>query len=258
MNSDTFKEVTGVYIAVPCYGMQLYYQCAHSLMAEVMLLRDNGIPAAIEFLGNESHIDRARMYLQACFMGGTEFSHIMFVDSDIEFPRGSILRLLGHSQGVVGGGYPKKGYPLNYAVNLSADASEAAVDTFDEKKLYPVDDLGTGFLMIHRKAFEIMREHYPDCGAEPSAEQLEVFPEELHEPIRHWYTDFFHSGFFPSKRTGKRLFKSEDYAFCRRWGDAGGIVYLDPEIPLNHIGAHKFAGDVGRLITTINEELKNE
>lgn len=261
MNSDTSDpeyDFTGVYIATPCYGMQLYYQCANSIMREVQLLNQNGYRNCVEFLGNESHIDRARMFLSAAFMGGTDFSHLMFIDSDIEFPEGAVMRLLAHTVhnqvGMVGGLYPKKGYPIEYAVN--APEKMAALETFDGGEIYETNDLGTGFLLIHRRVFEKLAEHYPDSHIEMAQSQLESFPEGIRESVNNWYRDFFHSECFPSKRTGKRLFKSEDYAFCRRWGDAGGAVYFDPAIQLSHIGAHLFRGDTKTLAQTIEEMRK--
>ena len=34
----------------------------------------------------------------------------------------------------------------------------------------------------------------------------------------------------------------EDFAFCKRWTDIGGKVWVDPALELTHIGPHSFAG----------------
>ena len=40
--------------------------------------------------------------------------------------------------------------------------------------------------------------------------------------------------------TGEYL--SEDYAFCRRWTDLGGEIWLDLTSELTHFGAYAFRG----------------
>jgi hypothetical protein len=37
---------------------------------------------------------------------------------------------------------------------------------------------------------------------------------------------------------------SEDFAFCRRWRDMGGKVYVDLNSKLQHAGQHLYRGDL--------------
>lgn len=37
---------------------------------------------------------------------------------------------------------------------------------------------------------------------------------------------------------------SEDYAFCRRWRDIGGKVWIDSQSKLQHLGQYNYVGDV--------------
>jgi len=43
------------------------------------------------------------------------------------------------------------------------------------------------------------------------------------------------------KETGAYI--SEDFAFCQRWRDIGGKIWLDTEGKLTHTGAYNFCGD---------------
>ena len=47
---------------------------------------------------------------------------------------------------------------------------------------------------------------------------------------------------------GPRYF-AEDFAFCRRWRDIGGKVYLCPDVPLDHVGFHTWSGAVADVVT---------
>ncbi len=38
---------------------------------------------------------------------------------------------------------------------------------------------------------------------------------------------------------------SEDYAFCRRWRDLGGRIYVDTQSKLTHHGSYTYRGDFG-------------
>jgi hypothetical protein len=47
------------------------------------------------------------------------------------------------------------------------------------------------------------------------------------------------------RETGEYL--SEDYAFCRRWRDLGGELWVDLQSKLTHVGPMRFAGDVSTM-----------
>jgi hypothetical protein len=45
---------------------------------------------------------------------------------------------------------------------------------------------------------------------------------------------------------------SEDYAFCRRWIDIGGKVWVDLQCRLLHLGQHNFRGDLAESLRLQN------
>ena len=47
-------------------------------------------------------------------------------------------------------------------------------------------------------------------------------------------------------RFGRYL--SEDYAFCRRWRDMGGKIWVDLDCKLMHLGQHLFGGDLAESL----------
>jgi hypothetical protein len=44
-----------------------------------------------------------------------------------------------------------------------------------------------------------------------------------------------------AQETGKYL--SEDFAFCKRWTDLGGEIWIDRDSKLTHLGPIPFVGD---------------
>ena len=45
---------------------------------------------------------------------------------------------------------------------------------------------------------------------------------------------------------------SEDYAFCRRWRDIGGKIWVDLHCKLLHLGQHNFRGDLAESLRLQN------
>ena len=66
----------------------------------------------IDFLGNESLITRARNKSLNKFMN-TDCSHLLFIDSDIEFQPEAVMDLLLFDKDVSCCVYPKKGFNWN-------------------------------------------------------------------------------------------------------------------------------------------------
>src|SRR5262249_21777665 len=63
-------------------------------------------------------------------------------------------------------------------------------------------------------------------------------------PQAHLYWRFFDCMVDPD--SGRYL--SEDYAFCRRWRDMGGKVWVDLNCKLTHMGQHLFGGDLAESL----------
>lgn len=73
----------------------------------------------VEVVSNESLIQRARNFLVSMFMDMAEYTHMMFIDSDVDFAPGHILRMLSKDKDVICGVYPKKSYDMPRLVDLA-------------------------------------------------------------------------------------------------------------------------------------------
>lgn len=215
-----------LHFCTPCYGGQISEVTFSSYINFTVFAMKNGINFQLDTLSNESNINRGRNSLAAKFLG-SDCSHLMFVDSDIQFSNVDIVKLVNHDLDVVGGLYPQKTLPAKYVVNTVPN-SERRGD------LVQVDTLGTGFILIRRSVFEKM----------------------IHSGVAQKYRDDIGLGgkfdnftynFFPTQIDDTGQYLTEDWAFCRNWRSLGGDIWADTSIELTHVGYHRFAGSLEEL-----------
>jgi hypothetical protein len=221
------------------------------------------IPLAFGTIANESLVTRARNVLVAYFLA-SDYTHLMFVDADIEFQTEDILKLYAHKKDVVVGAYPKKGVAwdkiranLTDPANKSKELSDRDMASFGsdyainfkfvdketktigvENGLIKLHDAGTGFMMISREAILKMIKAYPELKYN---NDVNIANADL--------KDHFYALFDTMIDPIDRRYLSEDYTFCRRWQEIGGDVWLDPSISLNHYGHFCFQGNPEAIIS---------
>lgn len=236
-------------IATPCYGGVVAANYTLALLSTVMRLQPLLRRINIAMIANESLVTRARNTLMAQFLADPNTTHLMFIDADVEWSPEAVLDLLLAEKEVVAGAYPMK--TLNWQAMAEAarrggaakelrDWSSVYVLNFeggappkDPGALVPVQDIGTGFLLIERGVLERL------CAALPELRYRNTPAVQAERGIPEWCVALFDTMIEPS--TG--LYLSEDYAFCRRWQALGGQIWLDRRIKLNHVGTHRFDGN---------------
>jgi len=251
------------FIATPCYGGQLNEPYFRSVIKMMTFFNGHQIPLAFGTIANESLVTRARNVLVAYFLA-SDYTHLMFIDADIEFKTEDILKLYAHKKDVVVGAYPKKGVawdkirsnltdPANkdkelsdrdmasfgsdYAINFKfVDKETKTIGV--ENGLIKLHDAGTGFMMISREAILKMIKAYPELKYN---NDVNINNADL--------KDHFYALFDTMIDPVDRRYLSEDYTFCRRWQEIGGDVWLDPSISLNHYGHFCFQGNPEAIIS---------
>ncbi len=128
---------------------------------------------------------------------------ILFLDSDMIFPRTTLHRLLLHGKDIVGATYTKRvpPYPI-------LGAALHGNPTCDERGLTEMRHLPTGCLLIRMRVFDALSEPY--------------------------------FRFVNDEKTGAIL--GEDYVFCDRARDAGFHIWCDLNLSqeIAHIGQQVF------------------
>ena len=114
-DEDEKNKQKKVLIATPCYGgmlSYLYHLSVVRLNDEIARTRPD-VKISTYLLGNESLVTRARNTCVAHFLADDSYTHLFFVDADIEFSPTTFLRVLdaasSPSKGVTCACYPQKG-----------------------------------------------------------------------------------------------------------------------------------------------------
>jgi hypothetical protein len=242
------EQKPSLMIATPMYGGMCTGHYVSGLLGTLNKMRQVGVPVYWAQIMNESLITRARNDLARLFME-KGFDYLMFVDADISFDGHAVSTLMAADRDIVCGVYPKKeidwtkveqaakagkenlaDYSGAFVFNMANDKAET-----DEDGCIEIRHGGTGFMLIKRRVFEILKDHVPTYRTSSFKD-----PEtgEYVKPLTHEY--------FATSIDANNTLLSEDYHFCELWRKHGGKVYANPFIKLEHVGTYVFGGNVVR------------
>jgi len=223
-----------VMIAMPCYSAKVHFPTMRAILLDAINIIGRGDKFSIaEDIGN-SDIAGSRGALFGAFVR-SKADTLVFIDDDIFWTPGSLIKLIDQPVDVVGGIYPKKRDPLEWPFKIGIK-DEYRVDP--KTGLMEVIGLPGGFMKISRNCAEKMIEAYPRQTLRSVSENTQFWP--LFDPYQ--------------TPDGNRL--SEDFSFCQRWIDIGGQVWADFEIEMGHIGYKSFVGTVGKHLREQENNVK--
>lgn len=251
-----------LFVATPCYGGQCFGLYAKACLDLQATCIQYGMECRFSFIFNESLITRARNYLVDEFLR-SGCTHLLFIDSDIQFNPQDILALLALDRDIIGGPYPKKS--INWSNIANAITRNSVSDgnniklregfnpgeldgvtgdfvfnpvpgTTSFKITEPVEvmEIGTGFMMIKREVFDKYKEEYPHLHYKPDhigqanfdgSRYIHAYFDTVIDPKSHRYL-------------------SEDYMFCQNARAVGMKVWLCPWMKTTHVGTYGFQGDL--------------
>lgn len=226
-----------ILVCTPAYGGNMNFEYVTSLLLFDRAAREAGFEVGFYFLGNESLIQRARNFLCHYFMHETDFTHLLFVDADIQFRAEDVLGMVRANVDVIGSLYPKKMIywdrldAHNLEAVRSGDASsllefvsvnnalDMAPSTSHDAVPAPVRWIGTGCMLIKRNVLERMRENAPERWFWANGKQIYAFFDCV-----LW----------------NNVYLSEDFFFCERWRELGGVVHCAQWARCTHWGTYGF------------------
>jgi hypothetical protein len=250
-----------LFVATPMYGGQnhgLYMKACLDLQSICM---QYGVQVKFSFLFNESLITRARNYLVDEFLNRSDCTHLLFIDSDINFNPQDVIALLAFDKEVSGGPYPKKAIKWksvktavtknpNIEPDLLAQVTGDYVFNpvkgtaqFNVSEPLEVLEIGTGFMMVKREVFPKFEAAYPELKYRPDHVGQANFDG----------TRYIHAYFDTVIDKVSERYLSEDYMFCQWWRNIGGQIWLCPWMKTEHIGTFHFKGDMPAVANFVGE-----
>lgn len=234
-----------LFVATPCFGGMVTQRYMISAMRLLQWADRGGHRVSLELLGYDSLITRGRNTLLAKFLDSGTATHLMFIDADIGFDPGQVVRMLEFDHDVVAGLYPLKAIDWEAGARARVQAGESEETAPLRYVGVPCEGMemeredgfitgrfaGAGFLLIKRPALLAMTAAYSHTR------YLQSHTQAVPDSSANLYA-LFDPMIEPD--TGNYL--SEDYAFCRRWRDIGGRIWLDTKGRLTHVGPHEFLG----------------
>jgi hypothetical protein len=227
-----------IHFGIPCYGGQITEPCFTSFLRFILMASRYGLQWSLDTMVNESLVTRARNNLMAKMMTNEKATHFMFIDADIRFQPEAIFMMLATEKDVIGGLYPKKALPISYVINVKPGTQII-------NDIFPVDTMGTGFMMFKRHVYEKLIAAHPECKYVD-----DVGLGKQYEPMMY--------SIFDTEIDERGHYLSEDWLFCRRWAALGGEIYAHAKVLLNHSGHYEFAGDLDVLVGKKQAEHPNK
>jgi len=190
----------------------------------------------------------------------TDFTHMLFVDSDIAFDPHAIFRLIELDKDIISIPYPMKTaqwdtlikkinsgvitdpekcqhHMLQYPLLIKDDNTDIKVT----KGVIEATHCPTGCMLIKRDVFSKLIEAYPDREI---IQKTTIDGKYMDRP--HFY-NFFDTYYDPKTKR----YLGEDFAFCRLWSEIGGKLYCYIMSYITHVGEFQYTG---RLYDEMTDE----
>jgi hypothetical protein len=220
----TTKMTVKLFVGMPCYGGQMHCCCTKSILELHNKCTQKNIEVKVDFIYNESLITTGRNQNAYNFLN-SDYTHLLFIDSDIEFEADDVIKMLEVDKDIIGGIYGRKEIrwdKIEKCVKsgksvdcLKYNTSEIPLhnlntfginDTYKINEPFEVKGIATGMMLIKRCVFEKMKEAFLNRYYMIPNNDMKIHC-------------FFHCDI----EGGSYL--SEDYYFCHKWRELGGKVY---------------------------------
>lgn len=219
------RQARHIWIAIPAYTGTIHLGTMRSLIADMLAFADRGDRVTIFDESGNAMIGDCRGLIVAKFLD-SDATDLVFIDSDVVWEAGALLKLVDQPVQFAAGIYPQRKDPLNFCVRRLEGANWADPKT----KLLEVQGVPAGCIRLRRHMLEQMVEAYPEtdfyCPDAPNDTVWDLF------------------GAFRDPRD-RRIKYGEDYSFCERWRALGGRIWVDPEMRMGHVGFKTFTGSWG-------------
>ena len=181
---------------------------------------------------------------------GEKYTHLLFIDSDIEFKFETIMKMIQADKDVIANTYPLKHIDWYKIEKRIKDKGQMNAETLSKQGytwpvklengmnitvtngVAEVTHAPTGCMLIKREVFDKMIKAYP----EKKINQPTVLNGQMVE--KEYFYNFFDTYHEPET---KRYY-GEDFGFCKRWTEIGGKCHILVDEYITHVGEYRYTG----------------
>ena len=210
-----------IYVATPVHSeCSIHYTQALLKFQQACMM--NNIMVSFSLL-KSSLVTQGRNLCVANFLGDPmKYTHMLFIDSDIDFKYETIMKMLKFDKEVVATPYPMK--HIHW---------EQIWERLQQGKIKNKEELmRAGFIYpIKMEGLEAKNNPY-----------MYNFFDTVHDPVNKKYY-------------------GEDFGFCRKWTKIGGKCYCYVDDYITHVGEYSYNGrlkDNLEMVNTVDDSLKNK
>jgi hypothetical protein len=212
-----------LFLGITLYNDQIHGKCSESILKNSLSLMSKG-HTVMPLYNSDLYIERSRNFCVNLFLK-SNCDDIIFIDSDLSFQDDALLKLIEFDKDIIAGAYRYKKSIEEYTVTLDFSRNNNCKE--ESTGLVYVERAPTGLMRINRRVFERMISHY---NMKPDERDIYSFFETgmIFENDNNWY--------------------GEDVAFCKKWTDMKGEIFVAPDITFIHIGTQEFKGNLHEFL----------
>ncbi len=267
------RPTTRLYVATPVHSeCSIHY--TQSLLKFQQLCIMNNIMVSFSLL-KSSLVTQGRNLCVANFLGDpNDPTHLLFIDSDIDFRFETILKMLKFDKEVIAAPYPMKHihweqiwerlqqgkiktkdelmragfiYPIKMDNIIKPDSKEITITD----GVMEVSHAPTGCMLIKRQVFDKMIKAYPGDFIDQATI---INGEAKANPYMYNFFDTIHE-------PETKKYYGEDFGFCKKWTKIGGKCYCYVDDIITHVGEYQYSGrlvDNLEFVKTVDDSNKNK
>ena len=164
-------------------------------------------------------------------INSNKYTHVLMVDSDIQFLADSVIKMLDLNKEVVAGVVPQKEYKEKKLI-YNAKARKDCV--LQEDNSVELSRVGTAFLLIEKEVFNKLKPFSKKVRYKSSSQESQQIWQD--ETIEVW-------NFFDFPLDDDLVEIGEDISFCLKCEKAGVPIYTLPTENFVHWGVHAYMGN---------------
>lgn len=234
-------------ICVPSFRGSIMTPTAAAVVNTVWTLSQIGLSMSFTNI-DSSEIVTVRNMMASYVARNEEFTHLLFIDDDMDFDPDTIITMLRADVDVIGAVCPLRKIDLEAfhaatregksVIEATAAATSFVVRHFPaqvevKEGIFKIRGIGMAVTLIKRRTLLTMIEK----GAVDKRDRPESLgPDTLGNSYVYGFFD-------PVRDENSNNLLSEDYSFCQRWRlDCGGDVFALCDARIGHIGPYNFQG----------------